>query len=226
MGLTKEIIMEMFNQAMIAGGLVQGPGNPVHAVMMNSKFVFLEFRSEIEATNVLQLNGLDMGGQSLTISRCKGYIPPGGAMGGGMGAGMGGGMGGGMGMPGMMGMAGMMGGMPGMGGMMGMGGMGMPQANNMGMGMGNMGMGMGNMPQPGVAAQAPIPGPITRIIELANMTSVEELRNDEDYAGSADQRISGGWRSHGGAVARHEHCEETATGPGGQLARPVLLPVC
>jgi hypothetical protein len=43
--------------------------------------------------------------------------------------------------------------------------------------------------------------------------------------GSADQRISGGWCSHGGAEARREQREETATGPGGQLARPVLLPV-
>jgi hypothetical protein len=42
--------------------------------------------------------------------------------------------------------------------------------------------------------------------------------------GSADQRISGGWSSHGGAEARLEQREETATGPGGQLARPVLLP--
>jgi hypothetical protein len=43
--------------------------------------------------------------------------------------------------------------------------------------------------------------------------------------GSADQWISGGWRSHGGTEARREQSEETATGPGGQLARPVLLPV-
>jgi hypothetical protein len=42
---------------------------------------------------------------------------------------------------------------------------------------------------------------------------------------SADQRISGGWRSHGGAEARREQSEETATRPGGQLVRPVLLPV-
>ena len=43
--------------------------------------------------------------------------------------------------------------------------------------------------------------------------------------GSADQRISGGWRSHGGAEARREQREESTTGPGGQLACPVLLPV-
>jgi hypothetical protein len=47
-----------------------------------------------------------------------------------------------------------------------------------------------------------------------------------DISGSADQRISGGWCSHGGAEARREQREETATRrPGGQLARPVLLPV-
>ena len=48
---------------------------------------------------------------------------------------------------------------------------------------------------------------------------------ESSLSGSADQRISGGWRSHGGAEARREQSEETATRPGGQLARPVLLPV-
>ena len=38
------------------------------------------------------------------------------------------------------------------------------------------------------------------------------------------QRISGGWRTHGGAEAREQR-EESTTGPGGQLACPVLLPV-
>jgi hypothetical protein len=42
-------------------------------------------------------------------------------------------------------------------------------------------------------------------------------------AGSADQRISCGWRSHGGAEARREQREESTTRPGGQLACPVLL---
>jgi hypothetical protein len=37
-------------------------------------------------------------------------------------------------------------------------------------------------------------------------------------SGSADQRISGGWCSHGGAEARREQREESTTGPGGQLA--------
>jgi hypothetical protein len=41
--------------------------------------------------------------------------------------------------------------------------------------------------------------------------------------GSADQRISGGWRAHGGAEARREQREESTTGPGGQLACPVLV---
>jgi hypothetical protein len=45
-------------------------------------------------------------------------------------------------------------------------------------------------------------------------------------SGSADQRISGGWCSHGGAEARREQREESATRPGGQLACLVLLPVC
>jgi hypothetical protein len=47
------------------------------------------------------------------------------------------------------------------------------------------------------------------------------------------QRISGSAvdgaptpTEHGGAEARREQREETATRPGGQLARPVLLPVC
>jgi hypothetical protein len=43
--------------------------------------------------------------------------------------------------------------------------------------------------------------------------------------GSADQRIRGGWRTHGGAEVRREQREEPTTGPGGQLACPVLLPV-
>jgi hypothetical protein len=78
-GLTEEIIKDMFNQAMLAGGMVQGPDNAVHAVMLSSKTsqkCFLEMSTEQHATNVLQLNGLDMGGRKLAISRCKGYIPP------------------------------------------------------------------------------------------------------------------------------------------------------
>jgi hypothetical protein len=42
---------------------------------------------------------------------------------------------------------------------------------------------------------------------------------------SAVQRISGGWRSHGGAEARREQREESTTRPGGQLACLVFLPV-
>jgi hypothetical protein len=44
-------------------------------------------------------------------------------------------------------------------------------------------------------------------------------------SGSADQRISGGWCSHGGAEARREQREESTTRPRGQLVCPVLLPV-
>jgi hypothetical protein len=47
----------------------------------------------------------------------------------------------------------------------------------------------------------------------------------EFLLGSADRRISGGWCSHGGAEARREQREESTTGPGGQLACLVLLPV-
>jgi hypothetical protein len=52
-----------------------------------------------------------------------------------------------------------------------------------------------------------------------------ETRNPAETKGPADQRISGGWRSHGGAEARREQREEPTTGPGGQLACLVLLPV-
>jgi hypothetical protein len=50
-------------------------------------------------------------------------------------------------------------------------------------------------------------------------------RGPSSASGSADQRISGGWCSHGGAQARREQREEKTTGPRGQLACPVLLPV-
>jgi hypothetical protein len=52
------------------------------------------------------------------------------------------------------------------------------------------------------------------------------LRQQQE--GSADQRISGGWCSHGGAEARRKHREEPTTRhpPQGQLACLVLLPVC
>jgi hypothetical protein len=52
-----------------------------------------------------------------------------------------------------------------------------------------------------------------------------ETRNPAETKGPADQRISGGWRSHGGAEARREQREESTTGPGGQLACLVFLPV-
>jgi hypothetical protein len=53
----------------------------------------------------------------------------------------------------------------------------------------------------------------------------KKTTNCRRLSGSADQRISGGWRSHGGAEARREQREESTTRPGGQLACLVFLPV-
>jgi hypothetical protein len=55
--------------------------------------------------------------------------------------------------------------------------------------------------------------------------SIAKVLWSEGTGGSADQRISGGWRSHGGAEARREQREESTTRPGGQLACLVFLPV-
>jgi hypothetical protein len=69
-------------------------------------------------------------------------------------------------------------------------------------------------------------GPQGRPVAPSTRTGLLLKRSISHVPASADQRISGGWCSHKGAEARHEQREETATRPGGQLARPVLLPVC
>jgi hypothetical protein len=51
------------------------------------------------------------------------------------------------------------------------------------------------------------------------------LPTNRGEEGPADQWISGGWCSHGGAEARREQREESTTGPRGQLACFVFLPV-
>jgi hypothetical protein len=81
--------------------------------------------------------------------------------------------------------------------------------------------------------KAPCPPQALRahgVLVLAGSHGTQPLGKSKSLAGppfgSAEQRISGGWCSQGGAEASREQREEPTTGPRGQLlACLVLLPV-
>ena len=74
------LLTEFFNQTMMAAGLNDSslPGYPALSVWLSAQqtFGFVEFRSEHEATNGMNLNGVMFSGRQLRVSRPADYIDP------------------------------------------------------------------------------------------------------------------------------------------------------
>lgn len=71
-------VRDFFNAVMIAaGGAGRKPGNSVLGVFLNlsKKFGFVEFRNAVEATQVMDLDGIRFRGLSLKIGRPANYNP-------------------------------------------------------------------------------------------------------------------------------------------------------
>lgn len=71
-------VRDFFNAVMIAaGGATRKPGNSVLGVFLNlsKKFGFVEFRNAVEATQVMDLDGIKFKGLSLKIGRPANYNP-------------------------------------------------------------------------------------------------------------------------------------------------------
>lgn len=82
MGLmgVEALLTEFINQAMIAAGLASGAlgGTPVASLWLSAQqtFGFVEFRSEVECTNALNLNGVQFQGRALRVNRPADYVDP------------------------------------------------------------------------------------------------------------------------------------------------------
>jgi len=77
--VSSEMLKTLFDSAIRAAYPNAAPGlPPVVAINMaaDSKYCFVEFRSEEMATAAIQLNKLDLCGQPLNIARPQGYIDP------------------------------------------------------------------------------------------------------------------------------------------------------
>ena len=74
------MLVEFVNQTMMAAGLhdPSQPGFPVGSVWLSAQqtFGFVEFRSELECTNGLNLNGVMFSGRQLRVSRPADYVDP------------------------------------------------------------------------------------------------------------------------------------------------------
>jgi splicing factor U2AF subunit len=77
MGCDQFVLMQLFNQAMVAAGKGSANAPPIVGVQVNEAkpFAFLETRTPEDAANVLLFDGITIGANQLKVRRPKDFKP-------------------------------------------------------------------------------------------------------------------------------------------------------
>ena len=74
--MTAQMLQDFLGNAMQQVGLCTAPGNPISSCRVSGKFAFVELRSAIEAANALNLNNIPYLGTALRVGRPSKYNGP------------------------------------------------------------------------------------------------------------------------------------------------------
>jgi hypothetical protein len=74
--MTAQMLQDFLGNAMQQVGLCTAPGNPISSCRVSGKFAFIELRSAIEAANALNLNNIPYLGTALRVGRPSKYNGP------------------------------------------------------------------------------------------------------------------------------------------------------
>lgn len=76
--ITKEALLELFNTTMHAAKLAADEASCINDVHMapDGRYAFLEFRSVMECSNAMMLDGIEILGRAMRVKRPNDYAPP------------------------------------------------------------------------------------------------------------------------------------------------------